>query len=257
MRRVLVIGWTIGVVVFLALLLYPISTRTLRLAELVMAAGLWSLLPVLFWKSRAACVAWSIFTAMGMGVLLWPDSGSRDPARVRNFYLSRLQAFSGAPYVWGGENRLGIDCSGLVRKALVEALWLQGVTGFDPGAVREACRLWWNDATAADLGSTASSQTARVGALKNLRDTRALELLPGDLAVTAGGVHVLAYLGGGRWINADPMVGAVQTLDASAPGGGWLDGEATWLNKVSAGEVNWSQCVVGPNCVLNQADESV
>lgn len=34
-------------------------------------------------------------------------------------------------------------------------------------------------------------------------------LEPGDFAVTSDGVHVLAYLGDRRWIQADPAAGEV------------------------------------------------
>jgi hypothetical protein len=38
-------------------------------------------------------------------------------------------------------------------------------------------------------------------------------LEPGDLAVTDLGLHILAYVGGGRWIQADPEIGSVVTLN--------------------------------------------
>ena len=39
-------------------------------------------------------------------------------------------------------------------------------------------------------------------------------LIPGDLAVTEDGVHVLAYLGGSEWIEADPQLNGVVRLSA-------------------------------------------
>ena len=36
-------------------------------------------------------------------------------------YLETAQQFLGAPYLWGGKNSLGIDCSGLVQVALARA----------------------------------------------------------------------------------------------------------------------------------------
>ena len=35
------------------------------------------------------------------------------------------------------------------------------------------------------------------------------KVLPGDLAVTSNGVHIMAYLGEQEWIEADPGVGRV------------------------------------------------
>ena len=48
-------------------------------------------------------------------------------------------------------------------------------------------------------------------------------LLPGDLAVTVNGVHVLAYAGEGKWIQADPGIGAVATLEGRTADNAWFD----------------------------------
>lgn len=48
-------------------------------------------------------------------------------------------------------------------------------------------------------------------------------LLPGDIAVTASGIHVLAYLGNQEWIQAEP--GLMKVITLSAPH------ENEWLNK--------------------------
>jgi NlpC/P60 family len=37
---------------------------------------------------------------------------------LRSTYLRSLYSYMGTTYVWGGENQLGIDCSGLVRDCL-------------------------------------------------------------------------------------------------------------------------------------------
>jgi hypothetical protein len=48
-------------------------------------------------------------------------------------------------------------------------------------------------------------------------------ILPGDVAVTADGVHVLAYLGEQTWIEADPAAGRVIRVRAPAPDHGWFN----------------------------------
>jgi len=47
----------------------------------------------------------------------WPADGVPDISRVQRMELLRKAAFSllGAPYLWGGRNPLGIDCSGFVQ----------------------------------------------------------------------------------------------------------------------------------------------
>ena len=48
------------------------------------------------------------------------------------------------------------------------------------------------------------------------------QLLPGDLAVTRGGAHVMAYLGDHLWIEADPVVGRVITVTAPSHDNPWF-----------------------------------
>jgi hypothetical protein len=45
----------------------------------------------------------------------------------------------------------------------------------------------------------------------------------GDLAVAAHGLHILAYLGDGRWIQADPNAGKV-IIEAVPSKNSWMQG---------------------------------
>jgi hypothetical protein len=47
-------------------------------------------------------------------------------------------------------------------------------------------------------------------------------VLPGDLAVTRSGVHIMAYLGNKRWIEADPAAGSVITITAPSANNSWF-----------------------------------
>ena len=47
-------------------------------------------------------------------------------------------------------------------------------------------------------------------------------ILPGDLAVTAGGGHIMAYLGSNVWIEADPGVGRVITVSVPCETNAWF-----------------------------------
>lgn len=47
-------------------------------------------------------------------------------------------------------------------------------------------------------------------------------LVPGDLAVTNNGVHILAYIGDGQWIQADPSIGKVATLSGRNDDNTWF-----------------------------------
>ena len=49
------------------------------------------------------------------------------------------------------------------------------------------------------------------------------KLLPGDLAVTSSGVHIMAYLGDQQWIEADPGVGRVITVASPTNDNSWFN----------------------------------
>ena len=58
-----------------------------------------------------------------------------DVQSLRSKYILAVQGYEGTPYVWGGENRMGIGCSGLVREGLIQANLQQGITTLNPTLV--------------------------------------------------------------------------------------------------------------------------
>jgi cell wall-associated NlpC family hydrolase len=106
--------------------------------------------------------------------------------------------------VWGGENRLGIDCSGLVRQGLIQANLQQGITTLNPDLVRQGMAMWWFDLSALALRDGERGWTQRLFRSASINAIDRQQLLPGDLAATVDGQHILAYIGRDRWIEADP-----------------------------------------------------
>jgi cell wall-associated NlpC family hydrolase len=137
-------------------------------------------------------------------VALAPAPSKPDAASLRNAYCNALEAYQGCPYIWGGETYSAIDCSGLVRKALEDALTTRGIMTLNAGLIRSALWLYWHDTTAKVIGQGYSGQTIDVS---DHLDNSLLQ--PGDMAILNSGGHVLAYLGQGMWIEADPGVGRV------------------------------------------------
>lgn len=192
------------------------STRLLFLGSLAIA-----LVGGVLGSARFPCLR-NTFIAAFTGALIFLALPGRPVSHValQTHYVEELKRYQGVRYVWGGENFLGIDCSGLVRKGMINALWKTGLTTANPTAARAAISLWWRDASARAMQAGYRNMTRSIGSFPSIqslesRDTALLQ--SGDLAVTSNGIHILAYLGDGRWIEADPALDRVIILDQTTP----------------------------------------
>ncbi len=201
----------------------PVVGTSVRLGFLAGGAGILVGALVAVWPYRLLRRAALLGVVLaGLGLLLpW---GQPDSSRLRIRYVERLESYLGAPYLWGGEHARGIDCSGLARRPLIEALRSEGIGGLRPRALREALALWLFDASAGHLLEGYGGRTVRVAAAPSLNEAPHAMLQAGDLAVTDDGVHVLIYLGDQRWIEADPHARSVIVVEAP-------DADHFWLNQ--------------------------
>jgi NlpC/P60 family len=185
------------------LLLYPINNSVTRTGLLAALAGIWVGLICLFWSKKIVRI--SALTITGILALLFLLPGRNiEVEKLRETYVQSLKIYEGTRYVWGGENRLGIDCSGLVRKGLIVANYRAGLATLNPALLREGLSLWWHDCSAKALGEDYRGRTRRLFSANSINEFDASKILPGDIAVTSNGVHTLAYLGDLTWIEADP-----------------------------------------------------
>ena len=207
--------WIAGVMSFLAVWLYPVSTLQTRSTGLILFSVLWISLIALCWQPRTARWCILALTILGIGFISLPDRRAPDIDSLRADYVAGMQRYMGARYYWGGESPKGIDCSGLVRRGLVDALFLRGFCTLHPALVRDAFWLWWHDTTADGLGHASGVFTVRLFDAPSINQLDHSKLEPGDLAVTQGGAHVLAYLGEKHWIEAEPE--AQRVINVTSP----------------------------------------
>lgn len=202
-RKIMVALWVVLWPLLLALHLYPIRVGYIRLLLVFGCALLWSGALWLCWKTKPLRFA-SWFVTIGFVVFLLLPGKSDDAQQLRAAFVQSLKSYDGTPYVWGGESRLGIDCSGLIRCGLIDANLRRGWQERNPASLRRAFSLWWNDSSALAMKQGFRGDTRRLFSTQSLNETDDARLQSGDIAVTQSGAHVLAYIGDRTWIEADP-----------------------------------------------------
>ena len=216
--RLWIILWPITIVLFL----YPINNRPLRIVLILSLASLWAGCLWFGWRKRIVRFVLLSCTFIVAVFLICPG-GNHTTETLRNADIASLRSFEGTRYIWGGENKRGIDCSGLVRAGLIQASWQQGLQTLNPKLVRYGLSLWCHDSTAKALGEEYRQQTKHILKTVSINSLDQSKILPGDIAVTMSGVHVLAYLGDNEWIEADPHLNKVIVVKVPAAKNPWFD----------------------------------
>lgn len=126
-------------------------------------------------RATAGDFASAVQRVIGTGALAGGDVTGSD-------IVDQAMNYLGVPYVFAGEDETGMDCSGLVQRAL------------------------------ADLGVDAP-RTAREQMTMGTSVASLDEALPGDLVVFDGGSHIGIYVGDNRMIHAPRPGKVVQEAD--------------------------------------------
>ena len=213
--------WAAVLAAVLVVAAYPIGLGVLRLFVAVAVPLLWSSAVFLMRRRTSVAIGVAVAGLLVLGFAVLPGMPP-NPTRLRRAYVEELRHYEGSRYVWGGENRRGIDCSGLVRRALINAHIQLALTTFNPKSLRIALDLWWHDCSALALGQQYRGFTKDVITVSSANAAQESALQPGDIGVTVGGVHVLAYLGNQQWIEADPGLLKVVILRIPSQNG-WMN----------------------------------
>jgi hypothetical protein len=122
MWRRLILICTFGAFAGILLIpLNPVNSKILKLAFLGCVVGAWIGFTILAWKRKPLRVAALVLPSLAATPFILPGS-EIDTVKLRQDYVRRMAEFEGTKYHWGGESSRGIDCSGLPRRALRDAL---------------------------------------------------------------------------------------------------------------------------------------
>lgn len=201
--------------------LCPIASIPIHAFQLALYSACWISFVLGLRRFRIVVAAFCILPLVLVALII-SVSKPIDVSTLRSAYQQNLKRYEGTKYVWGGENHVGIDCSGLPRKALRMAFLQQGLIQFNGTCVREYLRQWWYDASAKALAEGYREYTVPLNLEGKIYTADYGALEPGDLAVTKTGIHVLVFLGGNMWIQADPGVGKVALFDGRASNNQWF-----------------------------------
>ena len=215
---------TLGSIAAVVLIAWsPVNNTQFKLITLAFLGVAWVGMLFLFWKKRGLVLLFPVVVT----VPFFLPGRAIETAVLRRDYVERLGGFEGSTYSWGGESSVGIDCSGLMRRAYRDALLSYGIRRVNGVALRAWAEQWWFDASARALRDGYRGYTVPTKIEGKIREMDYGNLLLGDLAVTHGGAHILAYVGDDKWIQADPGISAVATLDGRTDKNVWFGIQVT------------------------------
>ena len=201
-RKLLFAVWLLLWPLLVSALLCPLRLGMLRLTVALCLLGLWGGALFLGYARKPVRVLCFALAALPFALLL--PGRPANPAALRRAYTDALQRYAGVPYVWGGANSAGIDCSGLVTRGMMDAELSQGLKTANLRLLRAGLSLWWRPGTAHALGEGYGGNMRLIQTTPSLNGLDYAQIRPGDIAVTVGGAHTMAYLGSRTWIEADP-----------------------------------------------------
>jgi hypothetical protein len=211
--------WWIPALLMPAALLFlaiqPVHSTAVVLAMVLLWLGAGAWLAVL-----ARRRAWRWVAAALILAPLVPLASPRaiDRTALADGYLARLRAYEGTTYLWGGEGGLGIDCSGLPRRAMLGALLAQAYGRASGPALAAAGDLLWHDASARTMLAGYGGRMRAIGGERRLNQQQG-DAQPGDVVITTNGIHAMVHLDAATIIQAEPGAGwvIVERLPTDSP----------------------------------------
>jgi hypothetical protein len=150
-RRIHRFVFVAGVTGLIALAIWPFHDGALRYGLPLSFMAAWAAGLGFLWQRKLWRMVLLALPVLGAVPFLLPEK-PMNPEKLRTGYVAAMERMEGTLYLWGGESRWGIDCSGLPRRALRDALWEIGCDTGNGAAFRKWAEQWWFDTSAKALG---------------------------------------------------------------------------------------------------------
>jgi len=208
-RRNAVVLWWLTLLLLAGIAAYPVGAASIRTAEIVLAGALLAESIGLGW--RYPWLRWTLLAVCGIAgfFLAMPGRQRFDRMELRQATVEALKRYDGVRYFRGGENRLGMDCAGLVRRGVIDALFIDGLRHANPVLVRRALALWWQSGGLRELLGGAGGKAERLYEVKTMAGMDDSRLHPGDFAIALNGAWAGSFLGNHTWLYASAEAGKV------------------------------------------------
>lgn len=221
-KRLFITVWVALWVILLTMLIFPVSIGFIRLSIILGFILLWSSGIYLFWRNVYLRVLFLLIAIVVLTIIIIPGKKANSK-QLQNEYVNSLLAYENVRYIWGGENKIGIDCSGLVREGFINANLKIGVKTLNPRLIRRAFFIWWYDCSAEALGNNYRQMTTLVLKSREMDELDYNNIIPGDIIVAETGFHTFAYIGNNTWIEANPDKGKTVRITSDEKAKEWAD----------------------------------
>ena len=221
-QKLFIIAWVVLWIIVLIMLIFPVGIGIFRLGIILGFIFLWSSGIYLFWRTIYIRVLFLLIAIVVLIIIIIPGHKANSK-QLQNEYVNSLLGYENVRYIWGGENKNGIDCSGLVREGFINANFRVGIKTLNPKLIKRAFYIWWYDSSADALGNSYRQMTTLVLKAKSMDELDYNNIMPGDIIVAEKGFHTFAYIGSNTWIEANPDKGKTVKISSVEKAREWQD----------------------------------
>ncbi|HCC07619.1 MAG TPA: hypothetical protein DEP72_05610 [Clostridiales bacterium] len=118
-------------------------------------------------------------------------------------YVENLKDYENTKYMSGGENGIGIDSSGLVRRPMIDTFIEMGLLTKNMQYIRVALRIWLDDYAISDIYNNYKDMYIDIQKFSSISEITDKTIKSGDILIYDNCSQVYIYLGNNEWIEVN------------------------------------------------------